>query len=103
MPNLYPSHLHTDGQLMVTPASVPLPGKERVDYWRVGPGHDGLQNCVAGTAGEASCQDSKGSWSRVERPACFLGANDEELWEAVTRLLLGPDVLMALVFAGILK
>lgn len=53
MPNLYPSHLHTDGQLMVTPALVPLPGKERVDYWRVGPGHDGLQNCVAGTAGEA--------------------------------------------------
>ena len=53
MPNLDPSHLHTDGQLMVTPASVPLPGKERVDYWRVGPGHDGLQNCVAGTAGEA--------------------------------------------------
>lgn len=39
----------------------------------------------------------------MERPACFLGANDEELWEAVTRLLLGPDVLMALVFAGILK
>ena len=89
MPNLYPSHLHSDGQLMVTPASVPLPGKQRVDYWGVGPGHDGLQNSVAG--------------SRVERPACFLGADDEELWEAVTRLLLGPDVLMAFVFAGILK
>ena len=39
----------------------------------------------------------------MERPACFLGADDEELWEAVTRLLLGPDVLMAFVFAGILK
>lgn len=54
MPSLYPSHLHTDGQLKVTPASVPLPGKEGVDYWGVEPGHDGLQNSVAGTAGEAS-------------------------------------------------
>ena len=53
MPNLYPSHRHSDGQLMVTPASVPLPGKQRVDYWGVGPGHDGLQNSVDGTVGEA--------------------------------------------------
>lgn len=42
-------------------------------------------------------------WSRGERPACFLGANDEELREAVTRLLLGPDVFVAFVFAGVLK
>ena len=53
MPNLYLSHLHSDRQLMVTPASVPLPGKQCVDYWGVRPGHDGLQNSVAGTVGEA--------------------------------------------------
>lgn len=41
--------------------------------------------------------------SRVERPACFLGANDEKLWEAVTCLLLRPDVLVAFVLTGILK
>jgi hypothetical protein len=41
--------------------------------------------------------------SRVERPACFLGANDKKLWEAVTCLLLRPDVLVAFVLTGILK
>lgn len=39
----------------------------------------------------------------MERPACFLGANDEELWEAVTCLLLGPDVFVAFVLTGVLK
>lgn len=37
------------------------------------------------------------------RPACFLGANDEQLGEAVTRLLLGPDVFVALVLTGVLE
>lgn len=82
---------------MFTPASLSLPGKEGADYWGVGLGHGGPQNSVAERAGTG------GGWSRMERPACFLGANDEELWEAVTRLLLGPDVFMAFVFTGILK
>lgn len=44
-------------------------------------------------------------WGAVnmERPACFLGANDEELWEAVTCLLLGPNVFVAFVLTGVLK
>lgn len=44
-------------------------------------------------------------WGTVnmERPACFLGANDEELWEAVTCLLLGPNVFVAFVLTGVLK
>lgn len=63
----------------------------------VGPGHSGSQNSVAETVG------GREGWSRGERPACFLGANDEELREAVTRLLLGPDVFVAFVFAGVLK
>lgn len=41
--------------------------------------------------------------SRVKRPACFLGANDEKLWKAVTCLLLRPDVFVAFVLTGILK
>lgn len=44
-----------------------------------------------------------GGWSRMERPACFLGTNDEELWEAVTCLLLGPDVFVAFVLTRVLK
>lgn len=41
--------------------------------------------------------------SRVKRLACFLGADDEKLWEAVTGLLLRPDVFVAFVLTGILK
>ena len=61
------------------------------------PGQSGPQNSVAEIVG------GRGGWSRVERPACFLGANDEELREAVTRLLLGPDVFVAFVLTGVLK
>lgn len=60
-------------------------------------GQGGLQNFGAETAGSGA------RWPRAERPACFLGANDEELWEAVTRLLLGPDVFVAFVLTGVLK
>lgn len=63
----------------------------------MGPGQGSPQGSMAETAGNG------GGWSREKRPACFLGANDEEFGEAVTRLLLGPDVFVAFVFTRVLK
>lgn len=63
----------------------------------MGPREGSPQGSMAEPAGDG------GGWSREKRPACFLGANDEEFGEAVTRLLLGPDVFVAFVLAGVLK
>lgn len=82
---------------MFIPTSLPLPGKEGEDGLGVESGHGGPPNSVAEIA------DSGGHRPRGEKLACFLGANDEELWEAVTCLLLGPDVFVAFILTGVLK
>lgn len=82
---------------MFIPTSLSLPGEKGVDCWGVEPGQGGPQNSMAETAGRGGC------CPRAKRLACFLGANDEELWEAVTCLLLGPDVFVAFVLTGVLK
>lgn len=40
---------------------------------------------------------------KVKGSTCFLRPNDEKLWESITGLLLGPNVLVSFVFTGILK
>lgn len=40
---------------------------------------------------------------KVKGSTCFLRPNDEKLWESVTGLFFGPNVLVSFVFTGILK
>ena len=83
--------------MFITPVLLLLPGKEGTGDWGLGPGQAGPQNSGAGSVG------SGGGWPGVKRPACLLGANDEEFGEAVACLLLGPDVFVAFVLTGVLK
>lgn len=40
---------------------------------------------------------------KVKGSTCFLRPDDEKLWESVTGLFFGPNVLVSFVFTGILK